>query len=96
MGIDSRIDCMEADASDFEQYDKYNVFFLFNPFSEEALRKAVDKIYRSRTEINCIITVIYHNPRFYEAFEYGAKMLAREISHDGLKDHDRLFFLIIY
>ena len=92
MGIDSRIDCMEVDALDFEQYDKYNVFFFFNPFSEEVLRKVVDKIYRSRTETNCIITVIYHNPRFYEVFEIGAKILAKQILHDELKDYDTYIF----
>ena len=92
MGIDDRIDCMEVDALDFEQYDKYNVFFFFNPFAEEILRKVVDKIYRSRTEANCIITVIYHNPRFPGVFENGVKILTKEILHDELKDYDTYVF----
>lgn len=50
MEIDDQIECIHADAVNFEKYGDYNVFFFFNPFSEEILQRVTDKIFRSRNE----------------------------------------------
>ncbi|MGN0358738.1 MAG: methyltransferase domain-containing protein [Candidatus Fimousia sp.] len=88
LGIADMVKCMEADAVEFEQYGEYNVFFFFNPFSEEIMKKVVDKIIKSRNETERIITVIYHNPRFLSVFENRLQVLSKEILYDALKDYD--------
>ena len=88
MGVEERIECIHADAVDFEGYGDYNVFFFFNPFSEEVLQKAVDKILSGRGRDKQEITVIYHNPRFITVFEKNAQILEKEMFHDSLKDYD--------
>ena len=87
MGVDGQIECIESDAVDFDRYSDYNVFFLFNPFSEEILRKVADKIL-GRTDTDHVITIIYYNPRYLNVFENRAEILTKEMLHDGLKDYD--------
>ncbi|MCM1091201.1 MAG: methyltransferase domain-containing protein [Butyrivibrio sp.] len=88
LGISDKIECLQCDALDFDRYGDYNVFFFFNPFSEEVLQKVVDKIIKSRGGEDDIITVIYHNPRFLSVFDERTKILKKEMLHDTLKEYD--------
>ncbi len=88
MGISDRITCIHADAAAFDGYGGYDVFFFFNPFSEEIMQKTVDKIFQSRAAGDDKITVIYHNPRFLSVFEKNAQVLEKTMLHDGMKDYD--------
>ena len=88
MGIDDQIECIHADAVNFEKYGDYNVFFFFNPFSEEILQRVTDKIFRSRNEGENVVTVIYHNPQFQRIFETNAQVLKKITLHDDMKDYD--------
>lgn len=88
LGIEDKIECMQADAVYFDKYNDFNVFFFFNPFSEEILQKVVDRIIESREGINSSFTVIYHNPRFLSVFESRMQVLKKEMLHDNLKNYD--------
>lgn len=44
LGIADRVHCIHADAVEFELYEEYNIFFLFNPFPAEILEKVIKRI----------------------------------------------------
>lgn len=87
LGIADKVRCIHADAADFTEYGSYNIFFLFNPFSEKVLRNVADRILSSRKK-DSEITVIYHNPRFLHVFEEKCQVSGKEILYDALKDYD--------
>ncbi len=45
-----------GDAREFEDYESYDTFYLFNPFGPEVFRDVIKKIPSNGT------TIIYHNP----------------------------------
>lgn len=87
LGIADKVRCIYADAVDFMGYGSYNTFFLFNPFSEEILRKVVDRILDSKNKGD-EITVIYHNPCFLNVFEERCRVSGKEMLYDAMKDYD--------
>lgn len=90
LGLEDRIKCQQADAAEFEGYGDYNVFFLFNPFSDSVMEKVVDKL----TEISKknSLTIIYHNPVYIEIFEQKGKVTIVKRLHDKMKDYDTCIF----
>ncbi len=87
LGIADKVRCIHADAADFTEYGSYNIFFLFNPFSESVLRKVADRMLGSQKK-GKEITVIYHNPRFLHVFEEKCQVPGKEMLYDALKDYD--------
>lgn len=67
--IDDRVRCFHCDAVEFNEYGKYNVFFLYNPFPAEIVDKVVKKIMNTRPDTEQIITLIYSNPICMEEIE---------------------------
>lgn len=92
LGIKDIACCIQSDAAEFERYGDYNVFFLFNPFSEIVLEKVARKIMESRNEANRTATIIYHNPVFFPVFKEYAKILKKETLHDPLRNYDTYIF----
>lgn len=86
--IEDRVRCIHADAAMFEKYEDYNLFFLFNPFPAEILKRVIGKIMESRNKADCIVTVIYHNPCFLQVIESSAQIIERETLYDPLKDYE--------
>lgn len=86
--LENRVQCIQANALEYDGYHNYNVFFFFNPFSEEILEAVVGKIIESRNEANCIITIIYHNPSFIDVFKNKAYIMTEEMLHDDMKNYD--------
>ncbi|HJA92197.1 MAG TPA: class I SAM-dependent methyltransferase [Candidatus Eisenbergiella merdipullorum] len=68
LGLEKRICCIQADAMDFEGYGEYDVFFFFNPFSEEVFESVIERILESRKK-DGPLTFIYHNPRYLGKLE---------------------------
>lgn len=68
LGLSARVAVYEGDATSFPHYDRFNVFFLFNPFGRETLRSVLLRI-----EESCPAgerrRLIYANP-VYEAEIY--------------------------
>ena len=94
LGLERRISCMQADALDFDGYGEFDVFFFFNPFSEEVFGRVIDRILESRKS-DGPLTFIYHNPRYLDALEGRLKRAASEpeqirktMLHDKRKNYD--------
>ena len=94
LGLERRISCMQADALDFDGYGEFDVFFFFNPFSEEVFGRVIDRILESRKS-DGPLTFIYHNPRYLDALEGRFKRAASEpeqirktMLHDKRKNYD--------
>lgn len=88
LGIADRVHCIHADAAEFEHYEEYNIFFLFNPFPAEILEKVIKRIIESRSSSEQIFTVIYHKPQFLRSIEDNVHVLEKEILFDPLKDYE--------
>lgn len=71
-----------SDATLFENYDDYSVFYIYNSFEAEVMEKVVEKIRRSILEKPRDVVILYLNPRcvsiiecdgmFYLEKEYGS------------------------
>ena len=59
---DKRINVINCDARDFQQYDNYNYFFINNPFSAAITERLVGKICNSYQKKRRKITIIYQFP----------------------------------
>ena len=51
-----------ADALEFSGYEKYDTFYLYNPFDENILKKCLNRILSSLEERPRKLIVIYCNP----------------------------------
>ena len=94
LGLERRISCMQADALDFDGYGEFDVFFFFNPFSEEVFGRVIDRILESRKS-DGPLTFIYHNPRYLDALEErlkraasGPEQVRKVMLHDKRKNYD--------
>lgn len=88
--MEDRVQCYQADAAEFEGYEDYNIFFLFNPFSATVMKRVVDKL----TEVSAKnpITVIYHNPVCMELFEQTGKVTVIKRLYDKTKNYSTYIF----
>lgn len=59
----SPVQIIEGDASQIDLSDG-TVFYLFNPFGQETLRRVLDNIHGSLTERPRKVRVLYYNPQF--------------------------------
>ncbi|MGN0330946.1 MAG: methyltransferase domain-containing protein [Kineothrix sp.] len=92
--LEDKIQCIQADAVNFEGYGEYDTFFLFNPFGESVLAEVAEKIMESRKGLMKPAVIIYHNPRFLEVFRGMPGFRMRRTLHDALKDYDTCIFSI--
>lgn len=64
---------IQADATLFNDYSKYNYFYLYNPFDGGVLKIVLDKIISTLEDNPRKIVIIYKNPlhkRVIEATEH--------------------------
>jgi len=57
-----KVKVYRADAAKFPLYEKYDTFYLYNPFDGKILEKCVDQILATLRERPRKLTVIYCNP----------------------------------
>lgn len=88
--MEGRVECIQADAAEFERYGEYNVFFLFNPFAAPVMEKVVDKLISVSREKR--ITVIYHNPVYIELFKKEKTLKEIIWLYDKVKDYNTCIF----
>jgi hypothetical protein len=65
----SDIEVLHIDAVEFAIPDENCVFFLFNPFEEDVLRRVVDNIQQSFARNPRSMYVVYHNPQYAHVFD---------------------------
>ena len=94
LGLADRISCLQADAEEFDGYGDYDVFFFFNPFSEEIFTKVIDRSLKSAKD-DGPGTFIYHNPQYLDTLEERVKRFVRDpacvrktVFHDKRKNYD--------
>lgn len=81
---DRRISVVNIDARLFSQYEKYNYFFINNPFSEEIMNFVIDKIIENRKDSS--VLVIYQFPFSKKLFiEKGFEVLLEDYPNVVLK-----------
>ena len=88
--MESRVECIQADAAEFEMYGEYNVFFLANPFGESIMEKVADKLVSVSRKKQ--ITVIYHNPVYIDLFKKEATYKETIWLYDKVKDYNTSIF----
>lgn len=72
-----------GDATAYKDIDGYSIFFLYNPFGEEAVRKVIQNILASREKRNRDIFLVYGNPFYHRAImEDGNVQLYRQVKVD--------------
>lgn len=85
------VDCIYANAVDFEHYADYDVFYFYNPFGKPVLEKVVQKIKDSQSERNRDIWIAYYHPVYGSLFEESEFVLKDEI-HDKTRDTTTRFY----
>lgn len=71
--MEDRIEVLQADALQYDNYANFNHFYFFNPFDEIVMDKVINNIIQQK---NGIVKVIYYNPTCYETIEkYGGKKI---------------------
>lgn len=72
-----------GDATEYRDIDGYSIFFLYNPFGEEAVRKVIKNILASREKRNRDIFLVYGNPFYHRAVvEDGKAQLYCQVKVD--------------
>lgn len=70
-----------GNAREFDGYERYNTFFLFNPFGEEIFKEVLEKIPSGGT------TIIYHNPTCHQLILDTGYFRLKEQLYDAEKDY---------
>ncbi len=82
--IADKVECLLADATNYQGYDQYNVFYFYNPFGKEILEKVLDKIesgiQKKKTEKQGMTYyLIYYHPLYPEVVEKYQWKLKKEL-----------------
>jgi len=58
----SRSEIFNCDATSFNDFRNYNIFYLYNPFPEETMFKVINNLSHSAKDIEGKCRLIYNNP----------------------------------
>lgn len=61
--LDNRVKIYKGDATEFEHYGEYNVFYFFNPFDELTMKKVLRRISES---VKGRVLLVLHHPTALE------------------------------
>jgi tRNA A58 N-methylase Trm61 len=92
LNLQHRISIFKADALTYNTYEKFDCFFLFNPFPSEIMKPTINKIIESMSISPREITVIYYNPVCHEHFmETGHFKVVCKL-YDNVKDYNAYIY----
>lgn len=77
-------ECIQANATEFENYDDFDVFYFYNPFGRGIFEQVLEKLKESQARRDRNIWVAYYHPVFAELFDKSGFLL-----RDELPDHTR-------
>ena len=81
LGIDA--DVMAVDATEYEELDEYSIFFLYNPFGENSIKKLAKNLINSYRRKQRDMYLVYGNPFFHKAIMSTCEIkLHRQIESD--------------
>lgn len=81
-----RCKIFQMDASRFKEFDPYNYFYFYNPFSSEIMDSVVQNIVASIQQTPRKVLIIYTNPK-YEHTILSRDIFAKIGSYPGEWDH---------
>lgn len=64
-----RVSIFSGDATTFDSYDKYNIFYLYNPFSCEIMKLFLNHLTNIFLSHDNEIFIVYRNPTCNDLFE---------------------------
>lgn len=70
------VQIINSDILDFHNYEEYDIFYMFNPFPAEIIRKVVSEIERSLDIKPREVKIIYMNPKHQDEFS-GSKIFKK-------------------
>lgn len=85
------VDCIYANAVDFEHYADYDVFYFYHPFGRNIFSEVLQKIKDSQQERDRDIWAIYYHPLFSDVFDKAGFTL-KSTMHDTTRDTSTNFY----
>lgn len=67
LGVRKAVDITCGDACEYEHYGDYDVFYFFNPFMDDVMRRVMEKILDQCAGKE--IMILYYRPRYTDAIE---------------------------
>ena len=64
--LELQADILVGDATEYKDIDDYSIFFLYNPFGKESVRKVTSNILSSVKQVKRTAFLIYGNPFYHE------------------------------
>lgn len=78
LGISAEI--INQDASTYDNYDDYNLFYLYNPFQQKIMNKFVANLNNSLKRNKRYVNIIYSNPVYINEFLNNGFIIKREFA----------------
>ena len=93
--ITDKIECVLADATEYQGYNNYNVFYLANPFGEEMFEKVLKKIELGiEKKEGEEYYLIYYKPLHAEVVEKYNWKLKKKL-FDKLRQYDTYIYVYV-
>ena len=89
LGMD--VECMLANAVEFERDSEFDVFYFYNPFGRGIFEQVLEKIKTSQEQRNRDIWAAYYHPVFADVFEKAGFILKDEL-RDKTRDTTTRFY----
>lgn len=86
------VECLYANAMDFDGYQNYDVFYFYNPFGRRVFQQVIEKLKASQERRDRDIWVIYYHPVFGDLFPQAGFQQVKEIP-DSTRDTTARFYL---
>ena len=90
LGLDDRCHAFIADADTYEDYDRFNYFYAFNPVPEKVFKNLMDHISESIRKNPRTCRFIYLNP-MYDTYILDHTDFKKVFQKQGLLEWDRVF-----
>ncbi len=89
LGMD--VECMLANAVEFDRYSEFDVFYFYNPFGRGIFEQVLEKIKTSQEQRNRDIWAAYYHPVFADVFVKAGFILKDEL-RDKIRDTTTRFY----
>lgn len=89
--LDMDVECILANAVEFDRYSEFDVFYFYNPFGSSIFEQVLEKIKASQKERNRDIWAAYYHPVFADVFVNAGFLLKDEL-RDKTRDTTTRFY----
>ena len=89
--LDMDVECILANAVEFDRYSEFDVFYFYNPFGSSIFEQVLEKIKASQKERNRDIWAAYYHPVFADVVVNAGFLLKDEL-RDKTRDTTTRFY----